>query len=177
MISNSSPLILFGKLNKLDLLKKTLGQIEITKSVYEEVVEKGMAAKKPESFIIKEWVEKGFILVRELNAAEQKKSYFLRKAYSKLDAGEVGTIALAMQKNEKNILIDEKAARKIAELYGILPIGTLGVLLLAYKKDIVNESMLKEIVNKLILSDFRVGAEVINDFWEMLSSLKSKKNK
>ncbi|MEK6892887.1 MAG: DUF3368 domain-containing protein [Nanoarchaeota archaeon] len=175
MISNSSPLILFGKLNKLDLLKKVFGQIEIAKSVYEEVIEKGIAAKKIESFIIKEWVEKGFILVRELNVSEQEKSCFLRRAYPKLDAGEADTIALAMQKNERSILIDEKAARKIAELYGILPIGTLGVLLLAYQKKIVNESVLKEIIDKLILSDFRVGAEVINEFWKMLSSLKSSK--
>ena len=177
MISNSSPLIIFGKLNEFEILKKVFNKIEITKSVYEEVVERGMKSNKSESFIIKDWIEKGFVSVQSLSASGQEKSIFLRETYVSLDEGESDTIALAIQKNQKNLLIDEKAARKVAEIYRLFPIGSLGVLLLAYKKKILNEQELKKIVSTLILGDFRISADILNEFWNLFQRMRKEKKK
>jgi len=177
MISNSSPLIIFGKLNKIDMLNKIFGQIEIAESVYAEVVKKGIELNKSEAFLIEDYIKKGIIKIKKINETSQKKSYFLRESYPKLHQGESDTIALVLQEKEKNVLIDEKIARKAAELYDISAIGVLGVLFLAYRKKLASEKEIREIIEKLILENFRVGAEVINEFWKMFEILKREGNK
>jgi uncharacterized protein len=177
MITNSSPLIIFGKLNRLELLEKVFGQIEIAESVFDECVKKGKESNKGEVFLIDEHIQKGMIKIKKLNDLAQKKSSFLRESYPKLDKGESDTIALALQKKEKNVLIDEKIARKIALLYGVYPIGVLGVLLLSYKKNLIDENEINQIIEKLVLEGFRVGAEVIDQFWKMLDILKEEKGR
>lgn len=176
MISNSSPLIIFGRLNKFDILKKLFNKIEITRSVYEEVVEKGMKANKPDSFIVKDLVDEGFISVESLSSLGQNKSLTLRNTYLTLDEGEADTIALAIQKNQRYLLIDEKSARSVAELYGLLPIGTLGILLLGHKKNVLNEKEVNSLIDKIVLDEFRVGADVLQEFWKLFAGLKKLKN-
>lgn len=175
MISNASPLIVFGKLNKLDLLISLFKNLEITESVYKETVENGIKLNKPEAFIIKKYIEKKIILIKKLNKESNKKSYFLRETYYDIDVGEADTIALALKSKEKELLIDEKLARKVAELHGFFPIGSLGIILLAYKKNILNENESKKIVNIIISGNFRVGAEVLNEFWILFNKLKKAK--
>lgn len=177
MISNSSPLIVFGKLNKLDLLLNLFKTIDIAESVYEEVVKKGRDFKKSEAYLIEEYIKKGLIKIKKLNEESQNKSSFLRESHSKLDKGESDTIALTLQEKEKKVIIDEKIARKIAEIYDISPIGVLGILLLSYNKNLINESELRSIIEELILENFRVGAEVIHEFWKMFERLKKNRNK
>ena len=175
MISNSSALIFFGKLNRFDLFKRLFNKVEIAKSVYKEVVESGRELNKIDSFIIRNLIEDGFISVENLTKAGQEKSLFLRKTHLFLDEGESDTIALAIQKNQKYLLIDEKPARKVAELCGLSPIGVLGISLLAYKKDALNEKGLKEIINKLVLHDFRIGADVLSEFWNLFEMIRKRK--
>ena len=43
MISDSSTLIIFAKINKLDLLKKLYGKIQISETIYKEIVDEGEA--------------------------------------------------------------------------------------------------------------------------------------
>lgn len=175
MISNSSVLIIFGRLNKIELLKSIFDKIEITESVYDEVVENGIRSNKPEAFIIKDCANKGLISVEKLNEESKNKSSFLRGAYSGLDIGESDTIALAMQKGQKKALIDEKRARKVAELYGILPIGSLGAILLAYKSHVINENEARNLVDKMITNNFRIGADVFSEFWVLFDRIKRHK--
>ncbi len=67
MIIDASPLIIFGKINKLNLLKKIYKNIKITNSVYDEVVLKGMKKNIRDAFIIREHVDKKDIEILALN--------------------------------------------------------------------------------------------------------------
>ena len=69
-------------------------------------------------------------------------------------------------------MIDEISAREAAKSMGITPIGTLGVLLMAFKEGIVNEDEVKQIIEGMISSKYRVGAEVIIEFWESMDEIK-----
>ncbi len=73
--------------------------------------------------------------------------------------------------------MDERLARKVAKLHGIKPIGTFRVILLAYEKGIVEENKLREIIDKIVHGNFRVGADVISEFWLLFSQLKKKKRR
>lgn len=172
MISNSSPLIIFSKLNKLDLLKKVLGEIMISEAVYEEVVRRGGEVNAPDSLLVKDYFDQGNIEVKKLEGKWKKKAVFLKKVYQSLDYGESETICLALQEKEKIILIDEKIARKVAKIYDIDSIGSLGVLLLAFRRKLLNERRIREIINEMIRNEFRLGAELINEFWEQLDEFK-----
>jgi predicted nucleic acid-binding protein len=56
---------------------------------------------------------------------------------SKLDTGEKEVIALAIEINERKVLLDEKEARRVAQEFGLQIIGTIGILLLAKNKQVI----------------------------------------
>ncbi|MEK6792590.1 MAG: hypothetical protein AABX96_04985 [Nanoarchaeota archaeon] len=173
MISNASPLIYLSKLNKLDLLINLFNRIEITQSVYDEIIYRE-DNYKPEVEIIKDFIDKELIVIEKLDEKMNEQSNFIKKSF-KLHTGESDTIALALQKRKKEVIIDEKYARKAAELYGLFPIGTFGAILLAYKRNIISEQDVKNIVGGLISGNFRIGADVLNEFWKLFDLVKLEK--
>ena len=172
MISNASPLIIFGKLNKLELLYELFGKIIISQAVYEEVVENGMKIKAPEAMLIKNQIENGKIIIKKLNQEFQKKAKLLEDIYASLDYGESETIALALEMKEKDVLIDERVARNVAKLEGLTPKGSLYILLMAYKKKKLTENEIKNLVTEMTSTKFRLSSEVINKFWQMFEDMK-----
>lgn len=174
MISNSSPLIAFGKINSLNLLFEVLGEIKISSSVYREVVEKGKKIGAPDAILIDEKIGEKWIEVCDLDKKHELKCAAIRKIYSSINLGEAETIALALQKKQKEVLIDERIARKVSKLYGLKPRGSLYVLVLAYKKGAIDLDELNDYFVKLTSSQFRVGPEVVNDFWKKISRIKEK---
>lgn len=175
MISNASPLIYLGKLNKLDLLIKLFNKIEITPSVYEEIIHREDNYKS-EVEIIRGFIDKKLIIIEKLDGKMSEQSNFIKNSF-KIHTGESDTIALALQKRKKEVIIDEKYARKAAKLHGLFPIGTFGVILLAYKKDIILEGEVRSIVEGLISGSFRIGADVLNEFWKLFDLVKKDKRK
>ena len=171
MISNSTPLIIFSKLNKLDLLLKIFKTLIIPNAVYVEVVENGMKNNFPDSFLIKDLIDKKQIIIKNLDQKWQNKSEFLRKTYQ-LGKGEAEAIALALQEKENYLLIDDETAKKIAKLHEIKSIGSLKVLLLSFKSKFLIEDEVKKMLMEMIGKNFRVNSEVINRFWILFEKLK-----
>ncbi|MEH2411727.1 DUF3368 domain-containing protein [Nostoc sp.] len=56
-----------------------------------------------------------------------------------LDNGEREAIALALETGERQILLDEREARQVAQNLGLQTIGTLGILLLAKNRKIITQ--------------------------------------
>lgn len=94
--------------------------------------------------------------------------------FNNIGVGESQTIALAKQLKRKELIIDESLARETAKSLGINPVGSLRVLLLAYKKSLVDEKELKEIINKMIKLKFRISASTLIRFWELFEKIKKK---
>lgn len=59
MISNSSPLILFAKINEIDILN-VFDELIIHEEVYKEIM-KGKTTNSPDSFIVEGLVKEGRI--------------------------------------------------------------------------------------------------------------------
>lgn len=174
MISNASPLINFAKLNRLELLIKCFGAIEITEGVLDEVVKKESFAQ--EAQLLNKQIAQQKILAKKLspeylNKAEQLKSVF------KLGIGESETIALALQEGAPDVLIDDSDGREAAELNGLSPVGSLRVLLLAFDKKIANESEILEIFRKMIENKFWISSEITITFLQLFEKLKKSKQK
>ncbi len=72
-----------------------------------------------------------------------------------LDLGESSAIALALENPNSLLIIDEKKGRKIAKAMGIDVTGTLGILIKAKSKGVIEK--VKPILDKLESANFRIS--------------------
>lgn len=173
MISDASPLINFAKLNKIDILVKTVGKLEIGEAVLKEITQKDEKAE--ESEIIKNHIKNGNIIVKKLKRENLKKLMQIGIIFKGLGFGELEAIALAIQENEKKILIDDSKARDAARLNGIKPVGTLRILLLAYEHGILSEKETGVLFKQMVENKFWISGDIVVSFFEAFEKLKRKK--
>jgi uncharacterized protein len=117
IVADSSPLISLAILNLLDSLEIVFSEVMVPTEVFRELTEQ----EKPFMAELKKFLN-GKVF-------EIKNSLAVQILKKEIDLGESEAIVLALEKNSKLILIDDFKGRKIAELNGLTPIGTLGVLL------------------------------------------------
>jgi predicted nucleic acid-binding protein len=146
VISDTSCLIALAKIDKLDLLRELYQEILITKEVSLE-----FGDLLPEWILIKEAVNK------------QKQS----ELEEQLDRGEASSIALALELENSTLIIDETKGRKIAKSYYIDIIGTIGILLLAEKRGLIQDVV--EVILRLVNKGFRLSDKLINKIIEQYS--------
>lgn len=158
-----------AKINEVDILG-VFNELLIHEEVYKEIM-KGKLSNSPDAFTIEGMVEEGKIRILNLNENGKKVYEKITGRYKSLDAGEAATIALALQRDEERVLVDESIARRVCKLVGLRPVGSLGVVLLAYKNGIIDENRVKIIVRKMVSSDFRVSASVTERFWELFEKM------
>jgi predicted nucleic acid-binding protein len=75
-----------------------------------------------------------------------------------LDKGEASAIALAMETAGCTLILDDYKARKIAESLGLAITGTLGIIVKAKHKGIIES--VKPLIAKIKITDFRISDEL-----------------
>ncbi|MBI2652041.1 DUF3368 domain-containing protein [Candidatus Woesearchaeota archaeon] len=171
MIINASPLIILGKLNKISILIKIYKNLEITNKVYEEVVLKGIEQNASDAFIVKEYINNKEIKVFNLDKKFLDIANKIQLIYS-IDIGEAETIALALQLTQKEIIIDETAAREAAKSFGIKPTGSLRILLIAYQRNLIIKEEINDLIAKMQDSKYRFSPKVLIEFWELFERMR-----
>lgn len=144
MISNSTPLILFGKINNLDIIKKVFGPITIPESVKNEILIEG----KPGFVIIKKAINDKWIKITNPK----------NKLNLDLGLGETDAISLAKEKKE-TLIIDDGYAIKAATFYNIDTIRTTTIIFIALRKKIINKKQAEDLLNKLIKEGYYIKPE------------------
>lgn len=139
VISDTSCLIALAKIDKLVLLRELYQEILITREVSLEFGD-----------LLPEW-----ILIRE--AVNKQKQSELEE---QLDRGEASSIALALEFENSTLIIDETKGRKIAQSYDIDIIGTIGILLLAEKKGLIQDVV--SVILRLVNQGFRLSDSLID---------------
>lgn len=155
IVSDTGPLIILSKINRLDLLHSFFTKVLITPVVFNEITAKNDQAKNT-------LLKTDFIQITDLS---KKKEYL--KLQKVLDDGEASGIALAKERSIP-LLIDEKKGRKIAKQIGIEIIGFLGVLLLNYRKKNLNIKEVEKILEDVEKHNYRIGSKLKNDFIDTL---------
>lgn len=152
LVSNSSPLILLAKINKLDMLEKLYKKIYVPYEVYNEVVVKGKKENYSDAALIEGYVNE-ILFVANIDLEHKKEAEKLKAI---LGSGESEAIALCVQLKAKLLLIDNLEPRKIAQTRGIKCRSTPGILLEALKSKIMTfnqyESAIKELSKYAYLS-------------------------
>lgn len=137
VISNSSTLMHLAAIGRLALMNEFYGKIVIPPAVWKEVVEEGMG--RIGVIDVKQARQEGWIEV--ISPTDKPLIRLLKRD---LDEGEAEVIALAIEQKADVVFLDESDARKIAELYGLVKTGVIGLLIRAKKEGRI-ESLKKEL--------------------------------
>lgn len=86
----------------------------------------------------------------------------------RLDRGEASSIALALEIKHAVLIIDELKGRKIAKSFDLEIIGTIGVLLIANKKGLLNDVL--SVILKLVNNGFRLSDKMLDKLIEIYGS-------
>jgi predicted nucleic acid-binding protein len=143
IILDNTALSAFAHIDRLDIFSKLFGEISIPESVYYEGVLKAKKSKRVDR--IRNCIEEGLIKVIK-PAKEDIES--AKKLPVTLGLGERYTIAMGISK-KCLIETDDLKPRKIAKELGMDIIGTLGILRLAYKRNLINKDELGQLVDML----------------------------
>lgn len=138
IVSDTSCLILFYKIGKLDLLNKVFGRITITNTVAIEYKRN-----------LPDWIQ---IQDPSSNLHLGLKGF--------LDPGEATSIGLASEFKDSLLIIDEAKGRKLAKELGISLTGSFGILISAKKKGIIPQ--VKPLIKKIQETNFRLSEELID---------------
>jgi hypothetical protein len=127
VVSNSGPLVALSLIRSLDLLRQLYGSILIPSAVHEEVVVSGAGRPGSAEVATAAWIR----TVRVEPAPDPMLS-------EELGPGEAEAIALSIQVGARLLLMDDRRARRVAELaYGLLVHGAAGILVRARRKNLV----------------------------------------
>ena len=138
IICDTSCLILFDKLNKLDLLKKLYDKIYITPEI-----EKEFGTDLPN------WVK-----------IKHPTNIPLKQTLTQLvDAGEASAIALGFELPGSILVLDDLKARKIAKSLNLKITGSLGILVKLKQQGYIKE--LKQVLKQVQQTDFRISENII----------------
>jgi len=167
VVSNSSPLIWLAKIGKLKLLKTVFGGVIVPKRVYEEAT---LDKQSADSVLIDKAVEDGWIKVSE----EEMEEASILADRSGIHLGEAEAILLA-QKLRTELIVDEREGSATAQIFGVRPLGTIAVLLLALGRGQLTLDEFKECLGNLIASGFWLSVDVYNRALEEAQSIAKRK--
>lgn len=141
VISDTTPIISFLKIKRLDLLKTLFEIVQIPKSVFAELTEN--IKYRDEAEIIK-----NSIFIHVIDDIDENYVSLLRRSAG-LDLGESEAIYLADNKKADLLLMDEARGREVAIRMGIKIMGTIGILGLAYEVSLISKEEIKQAIDIL----------------------------
>jgi len=143
IISDTSCLIALSNIGMLHIIKDLYEEIIITSEVKAEFGE-----------ILPDWI----ILMQVRDKLKQA------DIEKRLDKGEASSIALALEIPNSMLIIDEIKGRNIAKSVNIEIIGTIGILLLASNKGLINDVI--SVILKLTNNGFRLSDKLLDKIIE-----------
>lgn len=159
IVSDTTALIILGKLDRFDLLKNIFQKVYIPKSVFSELSQKDDGVHK----MIE---ENKLFCIKEITDIET-----FKLLDGVLDSGESEAIVLSKEL-QMILLIDEKKGRMIAKSMGLEIIGLLGLLLLNVKKEYISKEGAREMLEKIESLNFRISTRLYEQFLDKLKGLK-----
>lgn len=147
-IADSGPLICLARINQLELLSRLFSKILVPPEVWNEVTVRGQG--HPGAYEVSQvtWLT--------IQAPDPQ----LVKPLSILvDAGEAEAIALAQTTSDCVILLDDSRARKIAQRLNIKQIGTIGLLLRAKRRGLIEK--IRPHIDALVENGIYIRRELI----------------
>ena len=142
VVVDSSILITLARIGRLGLLQHATDVIHIPESVFVEVVQKGAGRPGSAELAQADWLLRR--TVRDVAAVDRLRT--------RLGRGESEAIVLAKELGADFLIIDDAAARQVAEAEGQRVVGLLGWLIHLKQRGIV--AAIKPVVDEMLASGF-----------------------
>ena len=137
IISDTSCFITLSKIEKMDILRLLYKQIVTTPEIAQEFDE-----------YLPDWIE-----IIPVHDKDKQKLLEMQ-----VDKGEASAIALALENENAVLIIDDNKARKLAHNLKLEFTGTIGVIIAAKQKGIINS--IKPVLDKIKETNFRISADL-----------------
>ncbi len=152
---DASTIIALSKIGELDLLRKLLGKIYITKSIEKEL----LRHKYPETDKIKDAVGDWIVTVEVKGNIKQYTKFGLDK----------GEATLFLIDKKARLIIDELNARRMADVENRDYTGLLGLIVAAVETKKIDKKRAEEIITKLAESDFRMTVALYKNIMKRIA--------
>lgn len=153
VVCNTSPLQYLHQIGLLDILPAIYGRILVPQAVMDEISTGRHSGVNLPDLAALDWLE-----AREVAPTSWPVPRDIHR-------GEAEVIALARLSGNAKIILDDLAARKHAKLLGLSVTGTLGVLLKAKEKCLIDH--VRPHVESLSAAGFRLADSTRDDFMRM----------
>lgn len=160
VIADAGPIFSLAIIDKLEILNEIFDDIKIPNAVWEEIT-------LDKSTEIYNKIEV-FFKARVSNIQSFNELTFT------MDYGESESVILYKELNADFLLLDDKKARRIAENFEIVCIGTIGVLSVAKSKGLIKE--LRPIFKTLLENNRYYSLELLNKLLSIHNEPKIKQN-
>jgi predicted nucleic acid-binding protein len=140
VVADASPLIAFQQIGQLHLLQALFTSLLVPPAVAHEIAR---------SVPSQSWIIEGH-LARPIPPVVLQAS---------IGAGETEAISLALELQADHLVVDDRAARVLAEGLGVKLIGTLGVLLAAKRKSLI--PAVRAPIEALLERNFWIGPKLV----------------
>lgn len=154
VVSDTTPIISLLKANQLNLLQKLYKIVLIPQAVYRELTENSTYAKEAEFIKSVDFLS----VVPVINV----KSVNVLRAITGLDAGESEALIMYDEQKADLLLMDEHKGRSVAKQLNVRHIGTAGILMLAYDKNMILAEEVKACIDTMLANGIRLDRKICN---------------
>ncbi|MEH2382111.1 MAG: DUF3368 domain-containing protein [Nostoc sp.] len=154
VVSDTSPLSSLAIVGYISLLREIYNTVIIPEAVANELANTSDEDERVTAVLSLDWIEIRRATDQEVVARLQNEQ--------RLDLGESEAIALALELNADELLIDERLGRREAAKLGVPITGLLGILLVAKHRGLI--AIVKPVIDDLMTeAGFRVSIELYTD--------------
>lgn len=156
VVCDSGPLIHFSRVGKLRLIKDLFKKVEISPSVYREVVGEAKALGKPGVSAIEDAIDEGWIKIAEI----EKRVAVKRLAENEhIQIGDAEALYLA-KNHVTSLITNDGWLVKVAKGLGVRTLWTTTLILLAVKKGRISKGDGKNLLRELVISGLYIRPDV-----------------
>ena len=161
VVSDTTPLISLMKVGRLDLINQLFGEVQIPNAVFEELVSNSRFPDESRQIRECQFIKK--VDVIDVNSVK-----LLRRSTG-LDAGESEAIVLSDSMEAALLLMDEVKGREVARQMGIQIMGTIGMLMIAYKESLLSKGEILRCIEVLKVSGRHISGKLYEQLIEKIS--------
>lgn len=161
VVVNSTPLIAFSLVGRIDLLQQLFTEIIVPGAVYDEVVTYGLGRAGTNVVAQATWITVVAPTVKTT----------LEPLLLGLDPGEMEVLLLAQELAPDWVLIDERLGRRVAKALKLPIKGTLGILLAAVMAGLMPKQEALTAMAEMIAGGIRISSRWQNWLQDELAKL------
>lgn len=160
IVSDTSPINNLAAINHLHLLHQLYGTVLIPEAVYRELTDPNFPVAGATEVQTFDWIQ----------TCAVSDGTLVEALSSELDIGEAEAIALAVEIQADQVLIDERRGRLIATRLNLRYVGILGILVEAKSQDLIAE--VKPLLNALVYeAGFWVAESLYNSILQLVNEV------